>query len=830
MNSILRSIRRVFIVASLLLVTVVPISAPPSADARPNVGLGAASTNSRLAYQAATEAPTNQIIIKYKATADIRGVKAPAHPDRISRLSAVAGIQLEYFREMSGDAHVLRLPSKLAVSEVSLVAEKLMTLGDVEYAEPDRILRHTATPNDPQYPNQWHYFDTWGINAPGAWDITTGSSNVVVAVIDTGITNHVDLSGRTLPGYDFISDALVANDGNGRDSDPSDPGDWITPAEGASGYFKGCPVTNSSWHGTHVAGTIGAATNNGIGVAGINWVSKIVPARALGKCGGYDSDIIDGMRWAAGLSVSGVPANPNPAKVLNMSLGGEGACGTAQQTAINEITSHGTTVIVAAGNSSADASGYNPASCNGVIAVAATNRSGNRASYSNYGSVVEISAPGGDTGTGNGVLSTLNTGTTVPAGDTYAYYRGTSMATPHVVGVASLVLSVKPSLTPAQVLQVLQDTARDFPAGGTCTTSNCGAGIVDAAAAVSAVSKPDVSIVKQVIGSNFAPGDRITFTLSIANNGGDMATAVVVTDIVPAQVLSPTYASTLSITPTSVYSYVWNIGTLAAGQSGVITIYGQIDPGLSDPVEFANSASVSAAQDNTLGNNTSSVTIGERKVYLPVIRKDIPLYTTILSENFEGSFPGVWTVTDGWSGYGTYTWGRRTCRSYAGSYSGWGVGGGSDGASLSCGSNYPTHVDSLMTYGPFSLVGATAGDLSFKLWLNSESGYDFVCRSASIDGVNFYGTCTSGNTSGWIDRVLDLKSVYTLGDLMGQPNVWIMLDFFSDESVTYAEGGYVDNLVLRKCTAPTCSETSSAAFESSNGQVVEFPRVMTLVR
>ncbi len=712
-NSILKSIRRISIVVALLLVIVVPMSAHPSASARPDVGLGAASANSRQAYQAASKALTDHIIIKYKSTADISGVKAPTHPDRISTLSAVAGIQLEYFREMSGEAHVLRLPGKLAVSQVSLIAEKLMALSDVEYAEPDRILRHTLTPNDPQYTNQWHYYDTWGINAPGAWDITTGSTNVVVAVIDTGITSHADLSGRTLPGYDFISDARIANDLNGRDNDPSDPGDWITSAESDSGFFQDCDVSDSSWHGTHVAGTIGAATDNGDGVAGINWVSKIVPVRVLGKCGGYNSDILDGMRWAAGLTVSDVPENLNPAKVLNLSLGGEGPCGAAQQNAITEITNHGTTVVVAAGNDNANASGYNPASCNGVITVAATNRSGNRAYYSNYGSVVEISAPGGETnsvGT-NGVLSTLNNGTTAPAGDTYVYYQGTSMAAPHVAGVASLVLSMAPTLSPSQVRQILQNTARAFP-GGTCNTSICGSGIVDAAAAVGAVSRitslsptsvtvgseaftlivnganlasdsvvkwngsnrttgfvnsaqltatipasdvttggtfsitvtgthltygsittaarpfgvigSDVSIHKDVIGSDLKPGDRITFTLSISNVGGLAATGVVVTDVIPSQVLSPTYASTLSITPTSVYSYVWNIGTLAAGQSGVITLYGQIDPGLADPIVFANQASISAAQDNAPGNNTSRVTIGGYKVHLPVVMRDWP--------------------------------------------------------------------------------------------------------------------------------------------------------------------------------------------------------------
>ncbi len=713
MKRVLRPIRRILFVATLLWVAVMPTSAHPSADARPPVD-SAASANSRPAYQAASEAPTNQIIIKYKATADISGANAPAHPDRISALSAVAGVPLEYFREMSGDAHVLRLPGKLPVSDVSLIADKLMTLGDVEYAEPDRILQYMATPNDPQYANQWHYYDTWGIHAPGAWDITTGSSNVVVAVIDTGITNHADLSGRTLPGYDFIADALVANDGDGRDSSPSDPGDWITSAENASGYFQGCRVSNSSWHGTHVAGTIGAATNNGLGVAGINWVSKIVPVRVLGKCGGYNSDILDGMRWAAGLSVSGAPANPNPAQVLNLSLGGSGACGAAQQTAINDITNHGTTVVVAAGNSNADASGYNPASCNGVITVAATNRAANRASYSNYGSVVEISAPGGETNPvqANGVLSTLNSGATAPAGDTYTYYQGTSMATPHVVGVASLVLSMAPTLSPSQVQQILQNTRRAFPGGSTCNTSICGVGIVDAAAAVGAVPRinslnptsvaissgafklivnganlagdsvvkwngsnrvtyfvnstqitatipasdvaaggtfsitvsgthptygsittiarpfvvlgPDVSIQKSVIGSDLKPGDRVTYTLSISNVGGVVATRVIVTDIIPPQVLAPTFTSSLLITRTGVYTYVWNVGTLGIGQGGVITLYGRINPAWQSSASFANYASISAAQDNTPGNNTSSATIGGYKVYLPIIERDWP--------------------------------------------------------------------------------------------------------------------------------------------------------------------------------------------------------------
>ncbi|MCX7671772.1 MAG: S8 family serine peptidase, partial [Anaerolineae bacterium] len=237
-------------------------------------------------------------------------------------------------------------------------------------------------------------------------------------------------------------------------------------------------------------GTIGAASNNGTGVAGINWQSLILPVRVLGRCGGAISDIADGMRWAAGLPVPGAPANSHPARVINLSLGGLGTCGTTYQDAIHAIVAAGATVVVAAGNSNADAGLYRPANCDDVITVAATNRNGSRASYSNFGSVVEISAPGGETmsTSANGVLSTLNTGTQGPVAATYAYYQGTSMAAPHVAGVASLLYSLNPGLTPAQILAILQSTVTHFPAGSTCNTSDCGAGIVNAGAAVAAVA------------------------------------------------------------------------------------------------------------------------------------------------------------------------------------------------------------------------------------------------------------------------------------------------------------------------------------------------------
>ena len=298
------------------------------------------------------------------------------------------------------------------------------------YAEADVLLEPQRTPNDSLYSSQWHYFEpAGGVGLPGAWDTTIGSSGITVAVIDTGLVAHADVAGRAVPGYDFTSDARIANDGDGRDRDASDPGDWITAAESSSGFFAGCPIQNSSWHGTHVAGTVAAATNNAVGVSGIDWASKLQPVRVLGKCGGYLSDIADAMRWAAGLSVPGTPLNANPARVINLSLGGSGACSATLQSAVDSVIAAGTVVVAAAGNNAGDAGNFQPANCNGVIAVSATTRAGPEQAIAISGATVAISAPG------SGVLSTVNTGTFGPVADTYATYSGTSMAAPHVTGL-----------------------------------------------------------------------------------------------------------------------------------------------------------------------------------------------------------------------------------------------------------------------------------------------------------------------------------------------------------------------------------------------------------
>ncbi len=454
---------------------------------------------------------TYSLIVKFRQPLHNlnKAAQAQGRLQRAELLSKAAGAKIEFGRLMSGNAEVYWLDRMMPVDQVKALVRKIEQLPDVEYAEPDVFLQIRAVPNDTRYNEQWHYSDpTGGMNLPAAWDISTGSSNAVVAVLDTGYRPHADLNGNILPGYDMISDSFVGNDGNGRDNDARDPGDWTLAGECGTG--SPAQDQNSSWHGTHVAGTVGAMGNNGTGVTGVNWNVGIVPVRVLGKCGGSLSDIADGIRWAAGLSVPGVPANANPADVINMSLGSSspGTCTSTYQNAINDARGQGTTIVVAAGNDNNTAN-YPPGNCAGVITVAATNKYGMRAYYSNYGSNVDVAAPGGEICTpkngvdvpqaaadcqegggvnSNMILSTYNAGTQGPGADSYGWLQGTSMATPHVAGLAGLMYSVNPNLTPDQVETMLKSTARAFPTVSwhQCDTSLCGAGIVDAQAALQA--------------------------------------------------------------------------------------------------------------------------------------------------------------------------------------------------------------------------------------------------------------------------------------------------------------------------------------------------------
>ncbi|MCZ8234836.1 MAG: S8 family peptidase [Inhella sp.] len=389
------------------------------------------------------------------------------------------GVELEDWRTTAHGARVMRLNRPVPVEALRAMADTLRaTDPNVEYAEPDLLLQTALTPNDPLYAQQWHLSSaTAGIRAPLAWDRATGQG-ITVAVIDTGVRPHAEFAGKLLPGYDFITNTTMAGDGNGRDADAADVGDFTTAGQCGSGS----PATNSSWHGTHVAGIVAAQGNNAQGVTGVAFNARILPVRALGRCGGYSSDIADAIVWSAGGTVSGAPVNPNPARVINLSLGGRGSCGITTQNAINTARSRGAVVVVAAGNERTDVNNSTPANCNGVVTVAATGNTGGKASYSNTGSKVTLAAPGGDNS--GGILSTYNTGKTAPAADSHANLMGTSMATPVVSGVVALMLQARPSLTPDQVSTLLRSSARPFPAA----CSGCGAGLVDANAAVLAAS------------------------------------------------------------------------------------------------------------------------------------------------------------------------------------------------------------------------------------------------------------------------------------------------------------------------------------------------------
>ncbi|MCS0637948.1 S8 family serine peptidase [Streptomyces sp. LP05-1] len=440
-------------------------------------------------------APVDKVIVTYKSRTAEATSNDAARGDATEK-AAETGEKLTFERRLAGGGALVDLgPATTDQRSLGEVMSAFRADPAVASVEPDiRAYPLAVTPDDTEYAKQWDLFEpTGGMNVPAAWDKTTGSG-VTVAVIDTGYAAHSDLAGNIVPGYDFISSSATSRDGGGRDNDPKDEGDW-TATDGECGTDS--KASGSSWHGTHVAGTIAAVTRNAKGVAGIAYGAKVQPVRVLGKCGGASSDIADAITWASGGSVPGLAANPTPARVINLSLGGpSSSCPSVYRSAIDGAVSRGTTVVVAAGNSNADASGFSPANCPNVVTVASTNRDGARSFYSNFGSIVDVAAPGGETrratdtpGTvttpQNGILSTLNSGATTQAAENYKPYQGTSMAAPHIAGLAALLKSAKNSLTPAQIESAIKENARPLP--GVCS-GGCGTGIADAAKTVAAVT------------------------------------------------------------------------------------------------------------------------------------------------------------------------------------------------------------------------------------------------------------------------------------------------------------------------------------------------------
>lgn len=415
-------------------------------------------------------------------------------------------LHLVRFRHADGRA--------LSAGETVELAQLVSRVPGVKFAELNHVRHPLAVPNDSLYAAMWHLSP---INMPAAWEVEKGATTAVtVAVIDTGIIAHPDLTPRVAQGADFISDADRAQDGDGRDSDATDPG-------------RDLPNGASSWHGSHCAGTIGAVTDNGAGIAGVNWNARLVPVRVLGKGGGTDFDISAGITWASGGAVPGMPANANPAHVISMSLGGEGEASQAYQDAIDAAATRNAIVVVAAGNDNIDASRFTPCNQRGVLCIGATRFNGTRASYSNFGQRIDVMAPGGEVsedanGDGNpdGVLSTVkNDSTGMPS---YAFEQGTSMATPHVAGIVSLMKARNPGLTFAQARQILTETANQ---ASRCN-EGCGAGLVNVHAALLRVSgtqpmgPPKLALSATDV---FFTAASATQSITLTNVGGQPLTA-----------------------------------------------------------------------------------------------------------------------------------------------------------------------------------------------------------------------------------------------------------------------------------------------------------------
>jgi serine protease len=557
------------------------------------LALGALVATSPAAAQRAAqpEVWNEEVVVRFKAQADTVRAQALASSLRegnaVERLALVRA-QLQRQADALGARRGMALAAGIGIDERTQVMRasgvsaaalmaRLKADPDVESVEPNWRVKRMTPPNDPLYPataagvrpsgpdsGQWYLRPNLApvvssIDVEPAWARTTGSG-VVVAVLDTGVRfDHPDLgraaaNGQLLPGYDFISDSNIANDGDGQDNDPSDPGDWVSSADLGNPSFRGCDTGGSSWHGTSTASLVVARTNEGTGMAGVAHGAKVLPLRVLGKCGGSSADIRAAMRWAAGLEVPGVPSNPNPAKVLNLSLGiGGASCSAQYQQAVDEVRARGATIVVAAGNGAGGPVG-SPANCNGVIGVLGLRHAGTKVGFSDLGPEASIAAPGGNcinirAGTPclYPILSATNSGTTSPLSngwtDSFDISVGTSFATPLVAGTAALMIAARPSLAPDDVRRLMRSTARPFPTTGAdngpddptpvttcvapqgsvqqlqcyCTTALCGAGMLDAGAAVAAAAGAALAVISV---SPVSPQAGTAIALDSTGSGG----------------------------------------------------------------------------------------------------------------------------------------------------------------------------------------------------------------------------------------------------------------------------------------------------------------------
>ncbi len=493
---------------------------------------------------------SDRLIVQWKAQTD------RSRSEKLQGLQSHSNLKVRSALPLAPHLEVLQLERQMSAAELQATLAVVAANPDVDFVAPD-LRRHVhALPNDQLVSTQWYLQTSQvaALRAETAWDTTTGSAGTVIAVLDTGVRfDHPDLlaanaGGKLLPGYDFISGEssssfIGANDGDGRDPDPSDPGDWVEQADLSRPGYEDCEVSDSSWHGTRVAGVIAARTNNGAGIAGVAWNGWILPVRVMGKCGGRDSDIIAAMRWAAGLSVPGIPDNPHPANIINLSLGGEGACTSAYQAVTNELAARGVLVVASAGNEGGPVSA--PANCPSVLGVAGVRQVGTKVGFSNLGPEVGIAAPGGNcvnTGPGQpclfSIVTATNLGRTGPSTSAYTdelnFNVGTSFSAPMVAGTAALMHAVNGKLGSQHYIQRLRQGANPFPQNQTanipdcrvpsgaddiqdtecyCTTDTCGAGLLNASAAVTHAFRPVASI---QIPTAVSPGQNVALDASLS--------------------------------------------------------------------------------------------------------------------------------------------------------------------------------------------------------------------------------------------------------------------------------------------------------------------------
>jgi serine protease len=606
-------------------------------------------------------AEAGRLVVGFRATAGNTVAKAVRRRNRAQSVLIVqaqtsdadaaglarrTGLAMAGSRQITPSTHVLYLQKTLYGAAVDAALKKLRADPAVLFADVDQRRYPHALPDDPLFlptadaSGQWYMqtpsaatitldgiptMDLSATDAVSAWAITTGSSGTVIADVDTGVRfDHPDLlragfGGRLLPGYDFVGPDydrttgaalgtfLIANDGDGWDPDPSDPGDWINAADEQNSLFPAadCPISNSSWHGTRVVGVMGALTNNATGIAGMTWAPYILPVRALGKCGGYDSDIIAGIQWAAGMSVmdgsgNAVPDNPYPADIINLSLGGAGSCPGTYQNVISTLTAMGVLIVASAGNESGAVAA--PGNCSGVLAVAGLRNVGTKVGYSSLGPEVGVAAPAGNCVTSfappclRSIDTTVNLGATVPGSNSYTnmmdapYNLGTSFSAPIVSGIAALMRAVNANLTPPQLIARIESSATAFPqpaglpqcpataADGSgecaCVRGQCGAGMINALSAVNAALDPIAVITAGGNTAFNAAGSVAACNLTIASYAWAVSGGVSIQgpSNAPQVTVAPTGgAGTLTLTVTDSAGHA-DTGTVSFNSAGAATV------------------------------------------------------------------------------------------------------------------------------------------------------------------------------------------------------------------------------------------------------------------